>query len=282
MYRTCPEDAITFLSEDDFRAHLVDHHRISLSEDSLIAKTCRRVVVSRPDANIDCPICLFSIPNRRSKIGRHLGRHMEDIALPIISLVVPTDEDTDASDKSDEETNSDNEDPQLYPIIATPSPTISPEMTPQPLPGCTPSLAREMLSNGAHERRKPKIPTSQGNRELINYLGSSRPEGAEEGGLGPADSSPEAEEAPVGTPSGIHKFDPDDPFWNPTSTPIDPFRAPGPGSQLVTSERSLTPDVAYPPESVFWKEPESLSSSTFRPGSPGPTIPHYQTSFASQ
>jgi hypothetical protein len=28
---------------------------------------------------------------------------MEDIALPIISLVVPTDEDPDASDKSDDE-----------------------------------------------------------------------------------------------------------------------------------------------------------------------------------
>jgi KIX domain len=114
MYRTCPADAVIFLSEDDFRAHLVGHHRTSLSEDSvllLIAKTCRRVVASRPDANIDCPVCLLSIPNKRSKIGRHLGRHMEDIALPIISLVVPTDEDTDVSDKSDEETNSDNEDP---------------------------------------------------------------------------------------------------------------------------------------------------------------------------
>src|SRR5947209_18597728 len=115
MYRACPADAVVFLSEDDFRAHMVDHHHVPpLSDGSvllLIAKTCRRVVASRPDANTDCPVCLLSIPNKRSKIGRHLGRHMEDIALPIISLVVPTDEDTDASDKSDEETNSDNEDP---------------------------------------------------------------------------------------------------------------------------------------------------------------------------
>jgi hypothetical protein len=117
MYRTCPADAVIFLSEDDFRAHMVDHHRVSPSNSVLllIAKTCRQVVASRPDADIYCPICLLSIPNKRSKIGRHLGRHMEDIALPIVSLVVPTDGDTDASDKGEEETNSDNEDRPPYP-----------------------------------------------------------------------------------------------------------------------------------------------------------------------
>jgi hypothetical protein len=152
MYRTCPADAVIFLSEDDFRAHLVGHHRTSLSEDSvllLIAKTCRRVVASRPDANIDCPVCLLSIPNKRSKIGRHLGRHMEDIALPIISLVVPTDEDTDVSDKSDEETNSDIEDPPPH----------------------------------------------------INHLASIYRDDAKEAGLSPVNSSPKAENAPVGTSS---------------------------------------------------------------------------------
>lgn len=117
VYQTCPTDTVTFLSEDDFRAHMVDHHHSSLTEDSeflLIAKTCRRVVASRTDANVDCPVCLLSIPNKRSKIGRHLGRHMEDIALPIISLVVPTDEDTDASDNDDDdgETSSDNQNPE--------------------------------------------------------------------------------------------------------------------------------------------------------------------------
>ena len=50
---------------------------------------------------------------------------MEDIALPIISLVVPADEDTDASDKSDKETNSDNEGPLPHPIVATSPSTIS-------------------------------------------------------------------------------------------------------------------------------------------------------------
>jgi hypothetical protein len=97
VYQSCPADAVTFLSEDDFRTHMVDFHLVSLtgvSEILLMSKTCRRVVASRTDAHIDCPVCHLSIPNHRSKIGRHLGRHMEDIALPIMSLVVPTDEDT--------------------------------------------------------------------------------------------------------------------------------------------------------------------------------------------
>jgi Clr5 domain len=122
VFQTCPTDTVAYLSEDDLRAHMVDHHHVSLTGDSeflVIAKTCRRVVASRTDANIDCPVCLLSIPNKRSKIGRHLGRHMEDIALPIISLVVPTDDDTDVSDISDEQTSSNNEKPPLDPLFAS-------------------------------------------------------------------------------------------------------------------------------------------------------------------
>jgi hypothetical protein len=44
---------------------------------------------------------------------------MEDIALPIVSLVVPTDEDTDTSDKCDNGTSSDTEKPPLDPRFAT-------------------------------------------------------------------------------------------------------------------------------------------------------------------
>jgi hypothetical protein len=108
VYQTCPADKLTFLDEDGFRTHMVDQHQLSPNGDSdflLIGKTCRRVVITNTDANIECPVCLLSILNKRSKIGRHLGRHMEDIALPIISLVLHTDEDSDASDESDDETS---------------------------------------------------------------------------------------------------------------------------------------------------------------------------------
>lgn len=251
MYRTCPADAVIFLSEDDFRVHMVDHHRVSLSEDSvllLIAKTCRRVVASRPDANIDCPVCLLSIPNKRSKIGRHLGRHMEDIALPIISLVVPTDEDTDASDKSDEEVNSDNEDPPPYINHLAPIDGEDAE-----------EAGLDPVNSLLEAKDAPESPIRNPTLlELgrINYKPSGSP--------------------PPFLPEKIA-----------SPTPIRPWTS-SPGPKSVTSERPPTPGAMYSParsispKSVFWKESEQFSPPALGLGSPESTISHYWTSLPPQ
>ena len=112
IYRNCPADVLTFLSESDFHTHMARRHNIFLHEDPellLLAKTCRRLVATINDANVNCPVCLRSMPNRKSKIGRHLGRHMEDIAIPILSLVLPATENGDSSGNSEEETTSEHE-----------------------------------------------------------------------------------------------------------------------------------------------------------------------------
>jgi hypothetical protein len=182
IYRTCPKDGTVFLSEDDFCAHVVDHH-VPTPEDSkllLIAKTCRRVVANNTDANVDCPVCLLPTPNKRSKLGRHLGRHMEDIALPIISLVVPTDEDTDASEKSDEKESSDDDDPPTDSIVVNDNLDYShdslfssawkirPPFAPAPSP------VEERTPSPVGER--PELQASQGDRALIDHLPPNYPD----------------------------------------------------------------------------------------------------------
>jgi hypothetical protein len=300
IYRTCPKDGTVFLSEDDFCAHVVDHH-VPIPEDSkllLIAKTGRRVVANNIDANVDCPVCLLPTPNKRSKLGRHLGRHMEDIALPIISLVVPTDEDTDASEKSDEKESSDDGNPptdsivvrdyldyshdSLFGSASESPPPIVPERTPSPV------------------GERPEFQASQGDRALIDHLPPNHPDGPQSKEPPPLDLALESDGALVAIPAG-ETYDPEDvltrsPLLQPqrilyrtsesppallaqrieSPTPVRPFRTSGPDPQPVTldelfpldeyfplNERSLTP-IATSPTSSYPTPQEHRSDSDYQ------------------
>ena len=164
--RTCP----AFLSESEFLAHLVDSHKISnfkAPELLLIANDRRRLAPTYTDAKIECPICLHSVPNQRVKIGRHLGRHMEDIALPILSIAVATDELTNSAGTGDEESSSNNGNPVMYPHLA------NDDHTSDQLP-CGDESVTFSRTPKIRRRKIRQTSPSQGDSVLISYLDPNR------------------------------------------------------------------------------------------------------------
>lgn len=211
---------------------------------------------------------------------------MEDIALPIISLVVPTDEDTDASEESDEKASSDDDDPPTDSIVVRDDLDYShdslfgsaSESPPPYVPERTPSPVGE----------RPELQASQGDRVLIDHLPPNHPDGPQSNETPPLDLALESDGALVAIPAG-ETYDPEDvltrspllqpqrivyrtsespPVWmahrTESPTPVRQFRTSGPDPQPVTldlpfpldeyfplNERSLTPmgtesSSAYP------------------------------------
>lgn len=96
----CVQDCgIIFESEDIFYSHLKDGHHIPVKDVEILAQKCCRQKSPPLGQKTTCPLCLKEIPESRRSLQRHIGKHMEEIALTALPPeVYQTGNSTEESD----------------------------------------------------------------------------------------------------------------------------------------------------------------------------------------
>ena len=95
----CSECSKCCDSEVEWERHLAQsHNRKFLGSQYHIAKDMACVTRAKPAENEECPLCLVVLGKPRRELVKHVGRHMEEIAL--IVLPRENDEDSEASSAS--------------------------------------------------------------------------------------------------------------------------------------------------------------------------------------
>ncbi|KZF24707.1 hypothetical protein L228DRAFT_102689 [Xylona heveae TC161] len=90
----CSEQSYIYFGLRNFEAHLDLVHRECYSaEDKFsIMEKCKRSPVKNTAKKATCPFCATELQNKRRMIAGHVGRHLEDIALPIASIFLAAEE----------------------------------------------------------------------------------------------------------------------------------------------------------------------------------------------
>ena len=71
----------TFDRETDFHSHLRVQHTLGTLDIQGMGNKCRTHRAPEPDRQTDCPLCGKTVTETRATLRRHLGRHLEEIAL---------------------------------------------------------------------------------------------------------------------------------------------------------------------------------------------------------
>jgi len=91
-----------FQSQDELRAHLLQHHSDIANElriDDLL-RTCERQHNITENEKVECPLCHDDVSSL-SRLRRHLGKHLEELALFALPSRVNDDGDATAEENSD-------------------------------------------------------------------------------------------------------------------------------------------------------------------------------------
>lgn len=93
----CLECSKRFTSASDWEQHLQEFHRRVFSGLQLhVAKNTAYQIQPRPIATEECPLCRIIVGKSRRAFVKHVGRHMEEIAL----MALPRNTEEDSSDGS--------------------------------------------------------------------------------------------------------------------------------------------------------------------------------------
>ena len=94
---TCPECAEDFLEISTWEKHLQDMHRLFFSRSNLqVAKDMALKTEARRIEDDECPLCRIVVGKPRRGFVKHVGRHMEEIAL----MALPRDVEEDIEEGS--------------------------------------------------------------------------------------------------------------------------------------------------------------------------------------
>ena len=94
---TCPECAKDFLEVYTWEKHLKEMHRLFFSRSNLqIAKDMALITKARRIEDDECPLCRIIVGKPRRGFVRHVGQHMEEIAL----MALPRDVEEDTEEGS--------------------------------------------------------------------------------------------------------------------------------------------------------------------------------------
>ncbi|CAD6591965.1 MAG: hypothetical protein ASARMPRED_005885 [Alectoria sarmentosa] len=92
----CPECSRKLISASDWEQHLQEMHRREFTGPQLhVARNIAYETHSRPAEAEECPLCCVVLGKPRRAFIKHIGRHMEEIAL--MALPRNTEEDSDES-----------------------------------------------------------------------------------------------------------------------------------------------------------------------------------------
>lgn len=92
----CPECSRKIISASDWEQHLQEMHRREFTGPQLhVARNIAYETHSRPVETEECPLCRVVLGKPRRAFIKHIGRHMEEIAL--MALPRNTEEDSDES-----------------------------------------------------------------------------------------------------------------------------------------------------------------------------------------
>ncbi len=94
---TCPECAKDFLEVSTWEKHLQEMHRLFFSRSNLqVAKDMALKTEARRIEDDECPLCRIVVGKPRRGFVKHVGRHMEEIAL----MALPRDVEEDTEEGS--------------------------------------------------------------------------------------------------------------------------------------------------------------------------------------
>lgn len=95
----CPECSTKLASPSDWAQHLQEmHQRVFTGPQLHIARATASETYSRPVETEECPLCRIVLGKPRRAFAKHVGRHMEEIAL--MALPHNMEEDSDESSES--------------------------------------------------------------------------------------------------------------------------------------------------------------------------------------
>ena len=101
---TCPECPQDFPDVSGWENHLQERHRLFFSGPNLrIAKSNALRIEARQIKNDECPLCRIVVGKPRRGFVKHVGRHMEEIAL--MALPRNVEEDTEEASTSTDHTS---------------------------------------------------------------------------------------------------------------------------------------------------------------------------------
>lgn len=105
---SCPECLQSCTSSSDWEYHLQNHHNLIFTGVKLqAAREMAYRVETRIGENEECPLCRVTLGKSRRAFAKHVGRHMEEIAL----MALPRDNAEESDEESDEESTSTEQDP---------------------------------------------------------------------------------------------------------------------------------------------------------------------------
>ena len=90
----CPECSKKFASSLDWEQHLQEtHRRVFTGRQLYVARNAANQIQPRPIEAEECPLCRIVVGKPRRVFVKHVGRHMEEVAL--MALPRSTEEDSD-------------------------------------------------------------------------------------------------------------------------------------------------------------------------------------------
>lgn len=100
----CPECSATHADASSWEQHLHNiHRRVFTGPQLLVARNAALKTYPRPIETEECPLCSIILGKQRRAFVKHIGRHMEEIAL--MALPRGTEEDSDDSSASTDQTS---------------------------------------------------------------------------------------------------------------------------------------------------------------------------------
>ena len=111
-YWACPKCSQRCCSTRDWEHHLDDVHNQNFSgPDLAVARMKAYHIRSQPTEEIECPFCRVLLGKSRPAFVKHVGRHMEDIAL--MALPRNAEEDTETGSPDTNSTSDEDDDTSM-------------------------------------------------------------------------------------------------------------------------------------------------------------------------
>ena len=133
----CPECPKDFPDASSWKMHLQERHRLSFSGPNLqTAKNMALKTEARQIENDECPLCCITVGKPRRGFVKHVGRHLEEIAL--MALPRNVEDDTEEGSTSTDRTSfTQGNTRPTQPEVAPAAQIVAPNISLNPIQGST-------------------------------------------------------------------------------------------------------------------------------------------------